>query len=102
MEKVSETPPLVGESPERATTVTPPPKAPIRSPETTNPIASASTKQPKTEVKPSTKQMQTTLDLEAPQRGRFDKSERTIVNGEDLDVPTYIRRGIKLTSPVRK
>jgi cell division protein FtsZ len=102
VEKVTKTPPLLGVTSERATTATPPIMTPIRSRETTNPIASASTKQPKTEVKPSTKQMQATLDLEAPQRGRFDKSERTIVNGEDLDVPTYIRRGIKLTSPIRK
>lgn len=27
---------------------------------------------------------------------RFEKSEPTIYHGEDLDVPTFIRRGIKL------
>jgi cell division protein FtsZ len=36
------------------------------------------------------------LPLEVKSRGRFDKSEPTIYRGEDLDVPTYIRRGIPL------
>jgi cell division protein FtsZ len=39
---------------------------------------------------------QTTLPLEIIAKGRFDKSEPTIHKGEDLDVPTYIRRGISL------
>jgi cell division protein FtsZ len=36
------------------------------------------------------------LPLEIVSRGRFDKSEPTIHRGEDLDVPTYIRRGMAL------
>lgn len=47
------------------------------------------------------KQTQGTLDLDSYQRGRFDKSEPTIVAGEDLDVPTFLRKGIKLTPPHR-
>jgi cell division protein FtsZ len=39
---------------------------------------------------------QTQLQLEIINKGRFDKSEPTIVKGEDLDVPTYIRRGVVL------
>ena len=39
---------------------------------------------------------QETLQFEPAARGRFDKSEPTIVEGEDLDVPTYMRRGHKL------
>ena len=38
------------------------------------------------------------LPLEIFSRGRFDKSEPTIHKGEDLDVPTYIRRGVTLTA----
>ena len=38
------------------------------------------------------------LALEIFSRGRFDKSEPTIHKGEDLDVPTYIRRGVTLTA----
>jgi hypothetical protein len=30
-------------------------------------------------------------------RGRFDNSEPTIVNGEDLDVPTFLRKNLKIT-----
>jgi len=48
------------------------------------------------------KQMQGTLALDTYQRGRFDKSEPTIVEGEDLDVPTFLRKGIKLNPPSRK
>jgi len=35
------------------------------------------------------------LPLEIVNKGRFDKSEPTIHKGEDLDVPTYIRRGLR-------
>ena len=47
------------------------------------------------------KQTQGFLDLNTYQRGRFDKSEPTIVAGEDLDIPTFLRKGIKLGSPQR-
>jgi cell division protein FtsZ len=58
----------------------------------------------KTGKKPvaTSKQMQGTLALDTYQRGRFDKSEPTIVEGEDLDVPTFLRKGIKLNPPSRK
>ncbi len=36
------------------------------------------------------------LPLEIVSRGRFEKSEPTIHRGEDLDVPTYVRRGVAL------
>jgi len=36
------------------------------------------------------------LPLEIFSRGRFEKSEPTIHHGQDLDVPTYIRRGVAL------
>jgi hypothetical protein len=36
------------------------------------------------------------LPLEIVSKGRFEKSEPTIYHGEDLDVPTYIRRGVPL------
>lgn len=35
------------------------------------------------------------IDSEA-QRGYFEKSDRNLYNEEDLDVPTYLRRGIKI------
>ncbi len=39
---------------------------------------------------------QAQLPLAIISKGRFDKSEPTIHKGEDLDIPTYIRRGIVL------
>src|SRR5262249_4354831 len=36
------------------------------------------------------------LPLEILSKGRFEKSEPTIHRGQDLDVPTYIRRGVAL------
>jgi cell division protein FtsZ len=44
----------------------------------------------------SSKLRQGQLPLEIVSKGRFDKSEPTIHKGEDLDVPTYIRRGVAL------
>jgi cell division protein FtsZ len=44
-------------------------------------------------------QTQGMFELNPYQRGRFDKSEPTIFDGEDLDVPTFLRRGIKLVFP---
>ncbi len=42
------------------------------------------------------KPKQETLGLDSVVRGRFEKSEPTIVGGEDLDVPTFVRQKIKL------
>ena len=42
------------------------------------------------------KMRQAQLPLEIISKGRFDKSEPTIHQGEDLDVPTYVRRGVAL------
>jgi cell division protein FtsZ len=42
------------------------------------------------------KMRQGQLPLEIISKGRFEKSEPTIHKGEDLDVPTYIRRGVAL------
>ena len=46
--------------------------------------------------KASPKMQQSQLPLEIISKGRFDKSEPTIHKGEDLDVPTYVRRGVAL------
>ena len=44
----------------------------------------------------SSKLLQSQLPLEIISKDRFDKSEPTLHKGEDLDVPTYIRRGMAL------
>ncbi|MDI6775252.1 MAG: cell division protein FtsZ [Verrucomicrobiota bacterium] len=40
------------------------------------------------------KQMQTKLRLESYGKGRFKDVEPTVMDGEDLDIPTFVRRGI--------
>jgi cell division protein FtsZ len=44
---------------------------------------------------PQPKVTQDVLPLEPVARGRFDKIEPTIVEGEDLDVPTFLRLRLK-------
>ena len=46
--------------------------------------------------KNASKMRQGQLPLEIISKGRFEKSEPTIHQGQDLDVPTYIRRGVAL------
>ena len=36
------------------------------------------------------------MQFEPVSRGRFEKSEPTIVDGQDLDIPTFLRKGFRL------
>jgi len=36
------------------------------------------------------------FDRDVESRGYFDKTDRNLFEGQDLDVPTYLRKGIKL------
>jgi cell division protein FtsZ len=67
------------------------PPAPALPPEKMEQLAARQTRSRK-----SSKMRQGQLPLEIISKGRFDKSEPTIHKGEDLDVPTYIRRGVAL------
>lgn len=78
----------------------PPPVEPVlNKPE---PIVSTPHKKPAPvkEEKPSGEKSaqakQEVLQFEPVTRGRFEKSEPTIVEGEDLDIPTYLRKNIKV------
>jgi len=42
------------------------------------------------------KPVQEQLPLAIVSKGRFDKSEPTVHKGEDLDIPTFVRRGVAL------
>lgn len=46
--------------------------------------------------KPDTNQDEFTFIDANAQRGYFEKTDRNDYNGEDLDVPTYLRRGIRI------
>ncbi|MFM8365687.1 MAG: hypothetical protein ACKOAS_11135 [Verrucomicrobiota bacterium] len=48
----------------------------------------------------SPKVKQDVLQLEPVARGRFEKIEPTIVEGEDLDVPTFLRLKLKKKPPL--
>jgi cell division protein FtsZ len=73
---------------------TEPPLIPTRNGE---PQPATSTSQEKAAAeKSATSAKQEVLQFEPVTRGRFEKSEPTIVEGEDLDVPTYLRKNIKV------
>ena len=59
----------------------------------TNPV---SMKEGKPSPEKNAQAKQEVLQFEPVTRGRFEKSEPTIVEGEDLDVPTYLRKKIKV------
>lgn len=46
--------------------------------------------------RPGSKYHQGQLQLEIVSKGRFEKGEPTVLDGEDLDLPTFVRRGVAL------
>jgi cell division protein FtsZ len=99
---VSETPPPVTEFAEFAE-VNPEPEtereeeiSPVAPPV---PVAKKKPLQPK-EAKPEREKKiqakQEVLQFEPVTRGRFEKSEPTIVEGQDLDVPTFLRKNVRV------
>lgn len=57
-------------------------------------------KEPKPELKPAAEKRplakQEVMQFEPVTRGRFEKSEPTIVEGQDLDVPTFLRKNVRV------
>ncbi len=54
------------------------------------------TKEPKPPVEKFVQAKQEVLQFEPVTRGRFEKSEPTIIEGQDLDVPTFLRKNIRV------
>lgn len=79
---------LEPDAPGHSASVFSPPPPSILSPEKQQEILNQQRKQGKS--------LQFDLPLEVVSRGRFEKSERTIHRGQDLDIPTFIRKGIAL------
>jgi cell division protein FtsZ len=71
----------------------PPRKKPTPSSAAVAPAAEAPP--PKVKSK-KTQAKQEVLQFEPATRGRFEKSEPTIVEGEDLDVPTFLRKNVRV------
>jgi len=72
------------------------PPAPTLSAEQRDQILAKQTGKAARSRKTGPRMKQATLPLDIVNKGRFDKSEPTIHKGEDLDLPTYVRRGISL------
>jgi cell division protein FtsZ len=68
------------------------PEAPVSTPRR-KPVHA---KEEKVSPEKSMQVKQEVLQFEPVNRGRFEKSEPTIVEGEDLDVPTYLRKKIRV------
>jgi cell division protein FtsZ len=65
-------------------------------PVSTAPRKPAPAKEEKASTEKSMQAKQEVLQFEPVNRGRFEKSEPTIVEGEDLDVPTYLRKKVRV------
>ncbi|HEY0789527.1 MAG TPA: cell division protein FtsZ [Chthoniobacterales bacterium] len=101
-------PALVGRQPGAGSSLAPEkaaatPASAATSPSPAHPEASAGPEEAATSVPPKPESMaapvpkkldvkQEVMQLEAVTRGRFEKSEPTIVDGQDLDVPTFLRQ----------
>src|SRR5437868_5421245 len=69
----------------------------IQAPSTMHPAPKKSAQnEEKLPIEKSVQAKQEILQFEPVTRGRFEKSEPTIVEGEDLDVPTYLRKNVKV------
>jgi cell division protein FtsZ len=53
-------------------------------------------KEPKPVVEKKAHAKQEVMQFEPVTRGRFEKSEPTIVEGQDLDVPTFLRKNVRV------
>jgi cell division protein FtsZ len=82
--------------------IEPPPPVPVAKKPASAPqlIVPKKKQLPIEEAKPATEKSvqakQEVLQFEPVTRGRFEKSEPTIVEGQDLDVPTFLRKNIRV------
>ena len=53
-------------------------------------------KEPAPIVEKKAQARQEVMQFEPVTRGRFEKSEPTIVEGQDLDVPTFLRKNVRV------
>jgi len=78
--------------------IIPPKKKPVVAHKSPSPQISAKPEPPVEKPKPekSIAAKQEVLQFESMTRGRFEKSEPTIVEGQDLDVPTFLRKNVRV------
>jgi len=63
---------------------------------TPRPVSASAVEPAVLKKKDAAKPKQETLPLDNVSRGRFEKSEPTLWDGENLDVPTFLRQGVSL------
>ncbi len=92
------------EQPQPAINETPPPPVPpsIKKPTPRlippkkKPVIEKELKEPKAPTEKYIYAKQEVMQFEPVTRGRFEKSEPTIVEGQDLDVPTFMRKNVRV------
>jgi cell division protein FtsZ len=95
-------PEFIEDEPEPIAEAAPPPAMLEPEPEQPRVILPAKKKlAPPKELKPAAVEKivqakQEVLQFESVTRGRFEKSEPTIVEGQDLDVPTFLRKNVRV------
>jgi len=70
--------------------------APRLIPPKKKPVVEKEAKEPKPPKEKYIHSKQEMMEFEPVTRGRFEKSEPTIIEGQDLDVPTFLRKNIKV------
>src|SRR5437870_4485932 len=86
-------PPAAAEAPPPAPMPSIKKPAPRLIPPKKKPVVEKEAKPPKEK---SVQAKQEVLQFEPVTRGRFEKSEPTIVEGQDLDIPTFLRKNIRV------
>ena len=72
------------------------PSSPSRPTFQPTPMAAAAVLPADSSVSVGTRTATESSSIENGVRGRFDKSDPTIVDGEDLDIPTFMRKNLKM------
>jgi cell division protein FtsZ len=72
------------------------PSAPRLIPPKKKPVLEQESKEAKPSKEKYMQAKQEVLQFEPVTRGRFEKSEPTIVEGQDLDIPTFLRKNIRV------
>ncbi len=89
--------PFVEKSPSEPVVTLPAPAPPVAAGSTPRPVARFLDRVAgKAATGKRERAKQQTLGLDVNIKGRFDKIEPTVYDGEDLDLPTFLRRGIKI------
>ena len=91
-----EEPPLVEVQMEEEIEPAPQPRAPRIIPPKKKPLIAPKAEAESPNREKAAAARQEVLQFEPLTRGHFEKSEPTIVEGQDLDVPTFLRKNIRV------